>query len=117
MSFAQNALPFDLRLEPDFNAEAISKKSNSLRITTFLHLVVKVTHMYTDGKISLAPDLEAAMAVLEDPTIAYVKSIIVDGDPAYGVYAADGTELAILADREVAFAAALSHDYTPVSVH
>ena len=73
--------------------------------------------MQTDSKISLAADLQAAMAALEDPTIAYVKAITVDGDPAYAVYAADGTELAILADREVAFAAALSHDYTPVSVH
>jgi hypothetical protein len=73
--------------------------------------------MLTDTKITLAPDLEAAMAVLEDPTIAYVKTVKVDGDLAYAVYAADGTELAILADREVAFAAALSHDYTPLSVH
>jgi len=73
--------------------------------------------MHTDNKISLAPDLQAAMAALDDPTIAYVKAVTIDGDPAYAVYSADGTELAILADREVAFAAALSHDYTPVSVH
>ena len=73
--------------------------------------------MYTDDKIDMAPELEAAMAALEDPTVAYVKKVVVDGDPAYAVYAGDGTELAILADREVAFAAALSHDYVPVSVH
>jgi hypothetical protein len=73
--------------------------------------------MHTDSKISMAPELKAAMAALEDPTVAYVKTVTIDGDQAWAVYAADGTELAILADREVAFAAALSHDYVPVSVH
>jgi hypothetical protein len=73
--------------------------------------------MYADSKITLTPDLQAAMAALEDNSIAYVKAVTIDGDPAYAVHSADGTELAILADREVAFAAAVSHDYNPVSVH
>lgn len=61
--------------------------------------------------------IQAAMAVLDDPTIAYVKDVEIDGERAYAIHAADGTELAILADREAAFAAAMTNDYLPVSVH
>ena len=35
----------------------------------------------------------------------------------YAVHGADGSRLAIVTDRETAYAAALSHDLTPVSVH
>lgn len=43
-----------------------------------------------------------------------------DIDPAstlYAVHRADGARLAVLSDRDAAFAAALAHELAPVSVH
>ncbi len=40
-----------------------------------------------------------------------------DGAIWYAVHAADGERLAVLDDREAAFAAAIGHDLKPVSVH
>ena len=49
--------------------------------------------------------------------IAYVKPAIVEGKQAYAVHAADGTQMALFAERDVAFAAVRRHDMEPVSVH
>ncbi len=49
--------------------------------------------------------------------LAYVKPVKVDGRTAYAVHAADGTEIAVMSDREVARAAIRLHDLEPVSVH
>ena len=50
--------------------------------------------------------------------IAYVKPITLeDGKTAYAVHAADGQQAAVLADREVAFAAVKQNNLEPVSVH
>lgn len=48
---------------------------------------------------------------------AYIKPIEVDGRTAFAVHAADGTEIVIMPDREVAHAAIRQHDLEPVSVH
>ena len=37
--------------------------------------------------------------------------------PITFLFASDGTELAVVEDRDVAFAAALQHEYLSVSVH
>ena len=58
-----------------------------------------------------------AHLVLGGPNTAYVKRVVVDGKFGYGIHAADGTVLAVVADRDVAFAAARQHDLEPVSVH
>jgi hypothetical protein len=49
--------------------------------------------------------------------IAYVKMTEVDGEPAYEIHAADGTPMAVVPDREVAFAAIRQHDLEPADVH
>ncbi len=49
--------------------------------------------------------------------VAYIKSVVENGQPAFSVHAADGTQLAIISDRDTAFAAVRSHDLEPVSVH
>ncbi len=59
----------------------------------------------------------AAFAALGLPYVAYIKAVTVDGVAAYAVHTADGDQLAVLADRNVAFAAARQHDLEPVSVH
>jgi hypothetical protein len=49
--------------------------------------------------------------------VAYVKPVFVEGSTAYAVHAADGTEIAVMADRDIAFAAIRQNDLRPVSVH
>ena len=50
--------------------------------------------------------------------VAYVKKITGGESPRFGVYAANGAEIALMeADREVTFAAVRQNDMEPVSVH
>ena len=49
--------------------------------------------------------------------IAYIRRVVVDGAAAYAVHAADGTQIAVLADRDVALATVRQHDLEPLSVH
>lgn len=58
---------------------------------------------------------ELALFGMQD--IAYVKRAVVNDAPGYTIHAADGTQIAALADREVAFATLRQHDLEPLSVH
>ena len=49
--------------------------------------------------------------------LAYIKRVTVDGTTGYAVHAADGTQIAMLPNRDVAFATVRQHDLEPVSVH
>ncbi|MDA1132157.1 MAG: DUF1150 family protein [Proteobacteria bacterium] len=49
--------------------------------------------------------------------LAYVKAVDFEGVAAYAIHAADGTQLAIVASRDLAFATVRQHDMNPVSVH
>jgi hypothetical protein len=49
--------------------------------------------------------------------MAYVKSALVNDTPGYTAHAADGTQIAAFADRELAFATLRQHNLEPLSVH
>jgi hypothetical protein len=49
--------------------------------------------------------------------VAYVKPVTVEGRIAYSIHAADGTEMGVMEDRDVAFSAIRVHDLEPMSVH
>lgn len=49
--------------------------------------------------------------------IAYVKCVSVNGVAAYAIHAADGTQIAVLPNWEIAFATVRQHDLEPLSVH
>lgn len=49
--------------------------------------------------------------------VAYVKPVEIDGEIAIAVYAADGTQIALMEDRDIAFATLRQHDLEPLSVH
>ena len=66
-------------------------------------------------RIGLLSAYELALLGMED--IAYIKHVVVDGVSGYAVHAADGTQIALLSDRDVAFATVRQHDLEPVSVH
>ena len=57
------------------------------------------------------------LAALGLQEVAYVKPVSVEGNTAYAVHAADGTEIAVMANRDIAFAAIRQNDLRPVSVH
>jgi len=60
---------------------------------------------------------EHAFALLGVEDVAYIKEVIIDGNKLWAIIGADGTSLALAPDRDLAFAAALQNDKTPVSVH
>ncbi|MEX2453367.1 MAG: DUF1150 family protein [Rhodospirillaceae bacterium] len=69
-------------------------------------------------------ELNASRMSVQDFTLlgihefAYVKPVTADGNPAFAIFAADGTQIAnIQTNREVAFAAVRQHELEPVSVH
>ena len=58
---------------------------------------------------------EFALLGMQD--IAYVKRVTVNDQAAFAIHAADGTQVAVLADRDTAFATVRQHDLEPVNVH
>ena len=57
------------------------------------------------------------LAMLGVQHIAYVKPVTVDGTAGFAIHAADGTQMAVIGDREVAFAVVRQNELEPVSVH
>jgi hypothetical protein len=49
--------------------------------------------------------------------IAYLKPAQVNGQSVFAIHAADGSQLAFVANREVGFAAMQQHELEPVSLH
>lgn len=70
-----------------------------------------------------APDLVyvreiSAADVLADTPLEDAQGLTIDPDQIlYAVHSADGERLAVMLDRETAFAAAVAHELAPVSVH
>ncbi len=49
--------------------------------------------------------------------IAYVKPVMMNGTTAYAIHAADGTQMAIAGDQELAVAAIYQHEMLATLVH
>jgi hypothetical protein len=70
-----------------------------------------------------APDLVyvreiTAADVIADTPLEDARGLVIDpGQTLYAVHGADGERLAVMIDRETAFAAAVAHELAPVSVH
>jgi hypothetical protein len=69
---------------------------------------------FIEGMRQLSPR-ELGMLGMED--VAYIKPIVQDGVAAFAVCAADGTQMAVIADRNLAFVVVRQHDMEPLSVH
>jgi hypothetical protein len=59
-----------------------------------------------------ASDVMADAAVMVEPSLSIDPEAVL-----YAVHGADGERLAVMMDREAAFAAAVAHELEPVSVH
>jgi hypothetical protein len=51
------------------------------------------------------------------PSIAYLKPVLANGVVVYAIHAADGTPMAMAADRNLAIAAVLENEMHPTWVH
>ena len=49
--------------------------------------------------------------------MAYMKDIEVDGETVVGLFAANGQQIAVMEDREMAVAAAWQNGLAPMTVH
>ena len=49
--------------------------------------------------------------------LAFIKPVSVNDEVGYAIHAADGTQMALVGDRDVAFAAVRLLGLEPVSVH
>ena len=58
---------------------------------------------------------ELGLLGMED--LAYVRPVVQDGVEAFAVCAADGTQMAVIPNRALAFAVVRQNDMEPVSVH
>ena len=56
-------------------------------------------------------------ALLGMNEVAYVKRVVVNDEAGFAIHSADGTQIALIADREVALATIRQHDLEAVSVH
>jgi len=56
-------------------------------------------------------------ALLGMSDIAYVKRVVTNDEVAYAIHSADGAQVAVLADRDVAIATIRQHDLEPLSLH
>jgi hypothetical protein len=59
---------------------------------------------------------EETFANLGAPDLAYIRPVQTPDGLAWGIYAANGTQLGFAPERDLAFAAAVQNDLLPVSV-
>lgn len=71
----------------------------------------------TNARGGQPPLSSRAFLALGSMHVAYVKPVTINGGKAYAVHSADGSKLAVFADREVAFVTARQNDLEPLSVH
>jgi hypothetical protein len=58
---------------------------------------------------------EFALLGLND--VAYVKRVVVKDEPNFAICSADGTQLALVPNEELAYATIRQNDLEPMSVH
>ena len=57
------------------------------------------------------------LATLGLRQVAYVKPMVIDGQPVWCIHAADGTRVGAVASREAALINIIQNDLEPLSVH
>lgn len=60
---------------------------------------------------------ESELADLGMEQVAYVRPVVTANGPAFGIFAANGTPMAVATDGLLARAAIVQHDMAPASVH
>ncbi len=60
---------------------------------------------------------EQDLALLGVQQVAYVRRVVEEDQVAWSIHAANGTQIGVADERDVAFAAVKQHDLEPLSVH
>ena len=68
-----------------------------------------------DQKLRQISPQEFALLGMQD--VAYIRRVVVNDEAGFAIHAADGTEVAVLPSRDLAFATVRQHDLEPLSVH
>ena len=68
-----------------------------------------------DQKLRQISPQEFALLGMQD--MAYIRRVVVNDEAGFAIHAADGTEVAVLPSRDLAFATVRQHDLEPMSVH
>lgn len=68
----------------------------------------------TTQRVAMAP---AVFLALGTPHLAYVRPIVIEDVERWAIFAANGTGLGVVDNRELAYVAARQHDLEPVAVH
>ena len=71
--------------------------------------------MYSIERLKSISSREFALLGMND--MAYVKRVVVNDEVKYGIYSADGTQLALAPSEEFAYATIRQNDLEPVTVH
>lgn len=71
--------------------------------------------MYTAPIPSSVSDLIMALVGME--TLAYIRPVAHGDNTGFGIFAADGTQLAVLETVEIAYYTAKQNNLEPVSIH
>ena len=56
-------------------------------------------------------------AVLGMNDMAYVKRVVVNDEPGFAIHSADGTQLALVPNEDIAYATIRQNELEPMSVH
>ena len=56
-------------------------------------------------------------ALLGMNDMAYVKRVVVNDEPGFAIHSADGTQLALVPNEDIAYATVRQNDLEPMSVH
>jgi hypothetical protein len=76
------------------------------------------TNKNTNKTESRVPPMsDADLAVLGLADVAYLRPVIVDGQPGFAVHAANGNKLGIAPSRAIAHAFIREQELEPVSLH
>jgi hypothetical protein len=74
--------------------------------------------MKTNNNNDRAPQMsDADLAVLGLADVAYLRAVVIDGQPGFAVHAANGNRLGIAPTREIARAFIRQQELEPVSLH
>lgn len=63
---------------------------------------------------NLTPDQLMQLGMAD---LAYVKPVLLNGQAAFAIHAADGSPMAMAADQDLAMAAIVQHEMVPALVH
>ncbi len=73
--------------------------------------------MMNERLLYLAQQNEADLLTFGLENLAYLRPVEVEDGNMVGIYAADGTQMAVMASRDEAIATIRQYEMTPMSVH